>query len=217
MLTGTPTPFGAGIELLGDRLDLHSLHRTIHALCDEAQLTTPWREFNLGLAYDVRKAVEGSRNRRPMEVDGDESVDYFGVEILWPYFLVQSGLLRHAAGRRVSTKRDQVNVRLLELIAEEALCKADPKAGGECVEWFRSFAGFPAGYYMEFINRIARDYACVLAPEKRFGCLPILLRRLDPSSSEYQGFAGQLKREARVQRCSAQALAEARDWPDFKW
>jgi hypothetical protein len=71
-------------------------------------------EFLLGLAYDVRKAFERQRDIiKPPRHAADVGVRY-GVNVLWPVYLVQVRLLREAMGFMPTDERDQGLAFLLE-------------------------------------------------------------------------------------------------------
>lgn len=61
MLLAKTTEHGAWIFLHGDYKDLESVHETIHYLSDGVPLETNFKDLVLGLAYDVRKALEDQR------------------------------------------------------------------------------------------------------------------------------------------------------------
>jgi len=114
MLTSSPTKFGAGITLYGDAHDLRALRETIHKIADERIVDERFGNLMLSLAYDVRKAYEGSRESKRVGLQGLNAVKYFSVNILWPFFLPQVALIRHFAAYRPTTHREQACLYLLE-------------------------------------------------------------------------------------------------------
>lgn len=73
-----------------------------------------FRIFMLALAYDVRKAYEGARERKRIGHQRLDWVKYYSVNILWPYFLPQAALIRHFAAYIPTSHRDQACLYLLE-------------------------------------------------------------------------------------------------------
>ena len=216
MLTSAPTQFGTGITLYGDFLDLDTVHHTIHKIAGEGFHEGHIGNFMLGLAYDLRKAKEKQREVRKLGTEKEDSVNYKGVDVLWPYFLVQVALLRHYAGYRDTDRKDQACLYLLESCAITSLLAHDPKVGKECAELFLNFPTPPNDYLFQFFEDRARRFVCT--PEKkRFQELPALLRSLWWMSSEYDAFVGKLKDHAEKQGCSPRELRDKRDWPDFRW
>ncbi len=216
MLTSAPTKFGTGITLYGDFLDLDTVHRTIHKIATEGFAEERIGDFILGLAYDIRKAKDKQREARKLGIEKEDSVNYRGVAVLWPYFLVQVALLRHYAGYRNTDQRDQACLYLLESCAITSLLAYDPQVGKECVELFWSFASLPNDYLFEFFNDRARHFISI--PEKkRFPALPRLLRSLWWMSPEYNAYATQLKEQAVKLGCSPHELHDTKNWPRFRW
>ena len=105
MLTGISTARDSGIAIYGDYNDLECLHESIHYLCDHPNVDEHLGKFALGFAYEVRKSFEGARETKVFGT-GRERVKYFGAKNLWPYFIVQVGLLRSFA--RVQPDRKSV-------------------------------------------------------------------------------------------------------------
>ena len=112
LLLAKPTPHGAGILLSGDGRDLESLHETIHFLSNGVPLGGEFDDLVLGLAYDVRKAMEDQRETLAVETDYGEELSYKGERVLWPTFLLQLALLRWSAEwlRRSVPRRCQQGV-----------------------------------------------------------------------------------------------------------
>jgi hypothetical protein len=114
MLTSSPTKHGSGITLYGDAHDLRAVNETIHKVANERHVEEKFGNFMLGLAYDVRKAYEGARERKQIGIRGLDAVKYFSVNILWPHFLPQVALIRHFAAYYPTSHRDQACLYLLE-------------------------------------------------------------------------------------------------------
>lgn len=106
----------AGMKLVGDYSTLQGLHALIHKVASSSPLLreASQSEFLLGLAYDVRKAFERQRDIiKPPRHATDMGVRY-GVNVLWPVYLVQVRLLREAMGFMPTDERDQGLAFLLE-------------------------------------------------------------------------------------------------------
>jgi len=111
----------------------------------------------LGLAYDIRKANEKSREEREFGIDEDK-VTYRSVSVLWPFFLPQLAQLRHYAGYRNTDHRDQGSLYLLEDCAITSLLAFDPRIRKECVQLLLNFPTFPNDYLFQFCSDCARRY-----------------------------------------------------------
>src|SRR4030043_773302 len=110
MLLSEPTKYGSGITIWGDYQDFENLHETIHFLAEGVPLTINFQDFMLGLAYDIRHAFQGDRKTKISRFDRLDRVKYYGVDILWPVFLVQLGLMRWSAGFHATTREHQANL-----------------------------------------------------------------------------------------------------------
>lgn len=217
MLTSAPTAHGAGITLYGDFYDLSSAHETIHKIADQSFLEERLREYMLGLAYDLRKAFEGQREKRKFGVGKLDKVSYGGVAVLWPYFLTQIGMIRHFAAYTVTDHKDQSCLFLLEDCAVTSLLAMDAKVGKTCAEWLLRFPMFPNDYLLSFVTESARKFVFDSPTKKRFASLPETLRQIDWRSPEYARYEQSVTKMAKTQKCSPHALVDTREWPGFQW
>ena len=216
MLTSSPTKYGAGITLYGDAHDLRALHETIHKIASERHVDERFRFFMLSLAYDIRKAYEGARERKRIGHQKLDWAKYFSVNVLWPFFLPQAALVRHFAAYYPTTHRDQACLYLLEDCAITSLLACDANVGKVCSECFLNFPMLSHDYLMEFFTQCAREF--VEFPEKkRFQKLPGILRKLMWLSPEYQAFSKELAKTAKANDCGPEELSDPRDWPKFRW
>ena len=75
-------------------MDLESLHRSLHAICDEESDEDAHPENLIyQLAYDVRKAKEGMRAKTMVESFGRRQVTYHSVIVSFPRAIVQFAFL----------------------------------------------------------------------------------------------------------------------------
>jgi hypothetical protein len=216
MLTGIPTPQNAGLGLYGDYNDLECLHETIHYLCDNPNIDAHQGEFALGLAFEVRKSFEGARETRVFGTDRDR-VKYFGANNLWPYFLVQVGLLRSFAKAKPTSGIHHAQLYLLEHVTEKVLAEKDPGTAQFCREWLNHFPGLTRDYVTLFFNEETWKFVYEIPPKKRLSSLPGILRSFQWFSDEYLSFEKKVRAEAKKQSCSTHDLTLKREWRDFKW
>jgi hypothetical protein len=82
MLTAKITPRGGGFHLAGDHLDLETLHSSLHAICEDDSDGSSYPEnLIFQLAYDVRKASGGHRDRIKVESFGRKTATYHSVTV----------------------------------------------------------------------------------------------------------------------------------------
>ena len=218
MLTSVPTKQGAGITIYGDFYDLSALHETIHKIAGQSWVDEGFGDYMLGLAYDIRKAFEGQREKRTFGFDPLEKVTYRAVSILWPHVLTQAGMVRHFAAFHTTDHKDQACLYLLEDCLITSLLAFDQAAGKECAEWLVKFRVFPNDYLFNFVTDVCcRKYLFETPAKKRFKTLPAILRMLDWWSPEYKAYAEATKKTAEKLECSPKLLRDEREWPTFKW
>lgn len=217
MLVSRPTKYGAGITLGGDYLDLTGLHETVHAIASETgPLAAHHYEFVLGLAYDLRKSYEGKRDRWPS--DAEAYTGYSAVNILWPIFLVQLGMLRSACAYLPTDRRIQSHLYALEACATESLSEFDPAIGAMCTRWLANFSLLHDSFLLEFVSQQTKSFLYGTSQGKaRFRRLPRLLDEISPFSQAYQDFERAVAKQAHSQGVGAQDMADWSEWPDFKW
>lgn len=218
MLIARPTKLGAGIALAGDYADLAEAHETVHHLASESgPLPAGHDEFALGLAYDLRKAYEGARRTATVDLNG-RTVDYFAVDVLWPVFLVQLGMLRTAAGYLPTSRAHQSTLYRLEACAEQAMSAFDPAISGICMRWLAHFAPLPETFLFEFVSQQARSFVFgAPAGKARFKRLPAILDDIHSLSSRYREFERTLADQAAREGCRPQDLHDPSPWPEFAW
>ncbi len=82
MLTAKVTPRGGGFHLSGDYLDLDFLRTSLHAICEDESEGSDYPEnLVFQLAYDVRKASDGNREKVKVESFGQNTATYHSVTV----------------------------------------------------------------------------------------------------------------------------------------
>jgi hypothetical protein len=216
MLTGTPTKYGAGITLSGDFFDLMALRETITDLVYD-NLNVYHEEFVLALAYDIRHAYQGNREKDQLKTPYGK-VTYFSVNIPWPVFLVQVALIRSAAAYRTTTQAQQAHLYLLGSCGTTALQSLDGTVAGKCSDWLNKPIMLPENYLIDFVDYQARTYvSCASTLKKRIQKLPEIMAQINEHSSQYKSYADELERIAKQDECKPQDLHDFTEWPEFKW
>ena len=136
MLNFELTKNHTGIILWGDYDTLERLHEFVHKVVANSILMQDKESFILGLAYDVRKAIERQRRESHKDCGGDQ-IKIYGVEILWPVILVQLGVLRHAMSYMTTNRLDQAIMFELEHVVELATHAAMPSTADEIMNAMR--------------------------------------------------------------------------------
>ena len=176
------------------------------------------REFILALAYDVRHANQGDRESATFGVDDFDRVTYRGVQVLWPTFMVQLGLLRACAAYQPTSKSTQASLYRLEACAESALNAFNPAIAEKCMKWLGGFPMLSNDYLIDYISDISYRYiANESVGQSRFKALPQLLDSTWFLSTEYQAYAKAMNKIAKDKACSPHELRDFSEWPPFKW
>ncbi len=221
MLIAKTTKTLAGMEVFGDRYDLASLHGTIHHLCDSADNAHEEAEdFVLGLAYEVRHALQGDRWKKqfgPNEF-GDK-VTYSGFKMVLPQFLSCQSLLRGLAAFCDTTTRHQSDLLILDACTHEALNQMDRNIGAKCIEICHSLSSIVGqpDYLFEHVNSCCLDYIELGTKKRRLAALENILSSFHVLSPAYQSAREQMTAYARKHNCDVKDLSDSREWPEIKW
>ncbi len=204
----------AGMKLVGDYSTLRGLHELIHKVASSSPLLreASQSEFLLGLAYDVRKAFERQRDIiKPRRYAADAGV-WYGVNVLWPVFLVQVRLLREAMGFMPTDERDQGLAFLLEHATLAGL-KADI-GGNEIVTQWRRLRCNPASVTVR-VDARAGIFLSWSDTERKTG-LGQILDSFDPMF-EFDYERGPKSWQAGISPASFAMAAQWSDYPDPRW
>lgn len=218
MLFGEPTKKGAGIILWGDYHDLNNLYETISKLSDSLGPEDSISDFVLGLCYEIRHAYQGDREIKEFGENELSKVKYYGVKLLWPYFIIQVGLIRWAASYTTTDSEQQSNLYRLENIIETSLKEASISIADECLYWLKHFRGFSNDYLDQYLNEITYRFIFDETIEKkRINRLPKVLNMTWELSNEYKEFESYLIKMAKEKNCRPKELRDLKEWPEFNW
>lgn len=168
----------AGVMLVGDYLTLKAFHSVIHEINDKCPIIKDKEGFFLGVAYDLRKAYEGSRAKIVPPEGYPEIGTRFGVEVLWPVLLLHSRMMRVYMGFMPTTSHQQAMAFAYEAVIEGALGSAFPAEQRSLVDtWMRIDAAHPwAGEKIDSRGAIF----CTWGKAERRKMLQGLLESLNP-------------------------------------
>lgn len=214
MLEFKLTPHHTGLTLWGDYASLERLHAFIHRIVEESHVIEDKDGFVLGLAYDVRKAFERQRSEGVRShFDDEDRCSIFGVEILWPVILVQTGVLRYAMGFIPTSKLDQAIMFELEHVIESAVRAAMPTTAEEVLRWTQHACVASYSHLDKALHSRCVYFIKCPAKERR-AILPKLMETFDPMYAVVAQHAA----ITRLGIIPPSAFADCdRDWPDFEW
>jgi hypothetical protein len=85
-----------GIYLFGDFCDLERLHKVIHHCADGYAEDSSAKKHLHYIAYEVRHALQGDREKKIIEsVNGDKNI-YYGTPFALPYYVLFVNLLQNS-------------------------------------------------------------------------------------------------------------------------
>lgn len=216
MLIGTPTKFGAGITLSGDFFDLAGLRETINDLVHDNTFACH-QEFTQALAYDIRHACQGDRDKKQFETPYG-NFTYHSVNIVWPTFLVQVASIRSAAAYLPTTKEQQAHLFLLEHCATSALASLGDAVTEACSDWLSKPVSLPEDFLIDFVDYQSRVFvSSASTAKKRARLLPDIMLNINKFSAGYKAYETESNLLAKQQGCRPQDLHDFSDWPEFKW
>ncbi len=214
MLTHASLKNFAGLLLCGDKRTLEALHEVIHDVNTCSPVVSDKEGVFLGLAYDVRKALEGQRRIIKPPTHEKEVGPSFGVEILWPVILFQSRMLRIALGFMPNGSRHQAMTYLLEHVIEQALDEQFPEQSPAIKAAWRDLDPFAQDMDAVIDSRGALFSAWTKT--KRQAGLKMLI---DTMSSRYAMHYEWMDARTRARYIDPQEFVQwlDREWVDPKW
>lgn len=204
----------AGIMLVGDYTSLTWLHEVVHDVNDRSPLVVDKEGSFLGLAYDVRKALERQREVIQPPKHFEEIGVRYGVQIIWPVLLLQQRLLRQSLAFLSHTAKTQSITYALEAIIEDAL-REDFGAQAERIIdlWQRLDPAKPEVFDM--IDSRGGIF-CSWTKAQRKARFAQLLSSFDPMYDRF--YAMRLKNgEKNLISPGEFAAWENAEWPDPRW
>jgi len=165
-----------GFVLWGDYSTLKPIHSFVMDMAEKSP-TLDSEGLLPALAYDIRKAYENQREKDTIEVWDDE-ITIYGVEQIWPTFLLQIALLRAAMSFVDTSKNDQSLMYSLEALLEESVRKAFPKEATEILSAYQSLQGVQEQQVAELLGSRVSYFLNLGAKERRTQ-LHELLRSMD--------------------------------------
>jgi len=186
----------------------------VHKVNEESPVVQNKEGFLLGLAYDVRKAYEGQREKTVREHFEDRCPIY-GVQILWPAIISQVALLRGAMAFIPTDRMDQSVMYELEHLVQRAVREASPAGADGILAQMRRLG--EAHAHVEAVIDSRCGYFVSLPPKQRIPQLAMLLASLD----SIYGFRGETAPRNHMANVIApnsfDPYTAGAEWPRFQW
>lgn len=225
MLYIIPTKRGLGVELWGTFEDLDSLYSVIAKFWNNENLLTKKGFENRdklisGFSYEIRKAKEGSRERRMASHFSLESINYLGVKISWVHFLFSLSAIKYNMRFSETNKFDISTILQIEFWLEKAMNSFD-EIGAKKLCGFIEEGIYGANEHIyQFMRSINTDYFLLGGGKRAFRKLPELLKRAIFGVEEYTEYQELLQREAKRLNCEITDIEINDDYLDYenlKW
>ena len=220
MLTANLTKNAAGIELLGDSLDLREIYYLVHYLSSEFPLScecgTALSDYLLGLAYEVRHAAMGDRCSKEMgDWQGDKTIRYHACKIFLPTYFVYLQLIRYAAAYKPTDRCQQSLIYALESCLELALRN---NVSQPCIDaLIAARIPFSCEYLIQVFETVTYDYIQLHSKRKRLDCLPKIITHFFPYSGYYVDLREQIDSLAQEYDCKISEVIVEKSFGKFIW
>jgi hypothetical protein len=213
-----PTKNYAGVILYGDYYDLKDLYETIYHVVENFPYNSHhiFKDYALGLCYDIRHAYEGQREIKELGFDERDSAKYYGVKILLPVLLFQYKLIRWFKGFVTITNNHQANLFRLESCIENALKEIDAEIADQCMLHFTYNSGITDKYLRIFIDSLSIEYM-EKTKAKRKSSLVSMLNSMSELSPEYRDFHKMAVERAVELNCKPEKLNYNYDEKEIIW
>lgn len=220
-----PTKRGLGVEIWGTYEDLNNLYEVLSKFWNDEQYLNK-KEFEnrdsliSGFSYEIRKAKEGSRDKRDSIHFTFEKTKYLGTKISWVHFLFSMSAIKYNMRFYETNKFDIAMILQIEYWLEKAMTKFD-KIGAEKLVGYIEGGLYGANENIyQCMRSINIDYFLLGGGKKAFRQLPELLKRGVYSTEEYKEYQTFLEKESKRLNCEISNMDindDHIDYENIKW
>lgn len=215
------TKNGLGVELWGTPDDLRNIYSVLGNLWNkEDYLSKQGFESRdkliSGFSYELRKAIDGHRQKRNQNHFSFESLEYLGCKISWVHFLFTLSALKRNMKYYETNKFDLSVFLQMEFWLEKAMDQYDER-GAERLKPFISdtiYAGNDSIYL--FMRTINLEYLKLRGGKRAFRKLPDLLKKAVYYTKEYDEYSQRIKEDAELLGCKISELEVNDDHIDYQ-
>ncbi len=221
MIYMIPTKRGLGVELWGTYEDLDQLYGVIGRFWnDEKYLNKEGFENRdkliSGLSYEIRKAKDGSRQKRGSSHFSLEQGAYYGTQISWVHFLFSLSAIKYNMRFYPTTKFDISMVLQVEYWLENAMNTFDATRAKDLVGFIEDGLDGANDAIYQYMRGVNMDYFRLGGGKRAFGKLPELLKRGIFFTEEYKEYRAFLEKEAKRLHCNLSDLELDDDHIDYE-
>lgn len=225
MLYITPTKRGIGAEIWGSYEDLDCLYEVISKFWNQEQYHNTKGFENRdklisGFSYEIRKAKEGSRDKRESSHFSMERATYYGTKISWVHFLFSLSALKYNMRFYPTNKFDVSLLLQVEFWLERAMNEFDKIGANNLIGFIEDGLDGANDTIYQYMRGIHIDYVQLGGGKMAFRKLPELLKRGVFFTEEHKEYREFLEKEAKRLQCNVSDLELDDDHIDYehlKW
>ncbi len=201
-----PTPRGLGVEIWGTYEDLDNFYGVISKFWNDEQYLNKKGFENRdklisGFSYEIRKAKEGSREKRETSHWGFEKTEYLGTKISWVHFLFSISAIKYNMRFYETNKFDISMILQIEFWLEKAMSKFDQIGAEKLIGFIEGGIYGANDHIYQFMRSINLEYFLLGGGKRAFRKLPELLKRGIFYTDEYRDFQAFLEKESKRLNC----------------
>ena len=211
MIYTVPTKKGIGLELWGTYDDLINLYDVIGKFWNDEKFQNykGYEDKNKlisGFSYEIRKAYEGSREKRNHSHYSLDEIPYLGTKFSWPHILFSISALRYNMNIVEINKFDIAMFLQLEYWIERSLNDYDIIGAKKLLPFIDDAIYAGNEYLYLFMRQINLQFFEMKGGKTSFRKLPDLMKMSVIFSKEYDAHTNFLKSEAKKYNCKIDDL-----------
>lgn len=220
-----PTKRGLGVEIWGTYEDLDNFYGVISKFWNDEQYLNKKGFENRdklisGFSYEIRKAKEGSREKRENSHFGFEKMEYLGTKISWVHFLFSMSAIKYNMRFYETNKFDISMILQIEFWLEKAMNEFDQIGAEKLIGFIEDGIYGANDNIYQFMRSINLDYFLLGGGKRAFRKLPELLKRGIFYTDEYKDYQAFLEKESERLNCEISDMEindDHIDYENLKW
>lgn len=206
-----PTKKGFGIEIWGTENDLESFYDVISQFWNDEHFShirgyENRNKLISGFSYEMRKAMEGSRQKRKTSHFSLTQNEYLGTKVSWVHFLFSLAAIRQNMRFVPANKYEIAMILQIEYLLERAMREFDEVGAKQLIPFLENAIFSSNEYLYQYMRSINVDYFLLGGGKGAFRKLSILMMRSVYYSAEYSDYLRLLEKDAKNLKCEINEL-----------
>lgn len=214
-----------GVEFWGTFNDLNNFYYTLGEFWNDENNSDKPDFLNRdklisGFSYEIRKAKEGSRQKRANSHYSLEPEVYYGCKLSWVHILFSLAAVKYNMRFQEVNKFEVAQILQIEFWLERAMRSFDEQGANELVGYIEDGLYGANKYIYHYMRCINLEYFLLGGGKKAFRKLSSLLRKGVYLTDEYKQYAEHLENEAKRLGCDVNDVELSDDEVDYgklKW